>query len=246
MRRLKNQEMSANPADLKDKPARKKGMLNRFKRAAATGALALGLALGTAPLVVPAVAQANQTTRVLGQEVPFGRLDRTLREMEQEMNEIGRVDEHFPDETYDYYWRGVDVPGFRIIVSLRPEGEHRNRVTVRFPAERETNPDLEGRDRGARGMDIDRFAGMVEEMTGGPLERVKIITNSGTFRSGGEDVPYTNAYILPVDDQGRVTTSLGEGQYLAFTVTYWGSRVVGSSAVIAEPDNITTMRVASR
>ena len=48
-----------------------------------------------------------------------------------------------------------------------------------------------------------------------------------------------------MDSEGKITSSLGNGQYLMFGATYYGNNLFGGPCILAEPNNITTMEVAS-
>jgi hypothetical protein len=203
------------------------------------GALALGLVLATGPILfTPQTAKAGQTSV---QKMKIVRLDKTLRELDK-ATETYRGGEHFPNAgNKQRYSIAATIPGeMTAIVAL---GSDVKRLVVTFPKTRDVDPTSKG--AGIRGLILDQFAKAVEEQTGQKLERVKIVLETGTFEHKGQEQSYTNIYLLPVDAEGKITSSMGKGQYVTFVASYHGNKVLGAISVLAEPHDRPTMEVAA-
>jgi len=216
-----------------------------FKLGVAGWTLITSLNLGSlgAAFLMPRNAKAAEHKTVLGQKLNVVRLDRPLIDLDKETNKYRRV-EFFPDEHNPRYSTAVTIMNeVRFIVTLSQSGKLR-RLTIRFPPKRDKDPNSRG--AGLRGVDLHEFARLVRGLTGEELSRVRIILQTGTFEYKGKETMYTNAYILPVDEQGNVTTCVGNGQYVIFGASYYADKVYSSIGFLVEPDNRTTMRIASR
>ena len=206
----------------------------------------LGLgSLGTA-LLLPRSAEAAKAIeqkKVLGQKVTVVKLDKPLIELD-EATEKYRGNEYFPDRTNKMKYQNVaQIQGeVTFLVSLHQDGK--GRLTVAFPPEREDNPDARG--AGIRGADLTKFARLVGALTGQRLTRVRIILDRGTTQYKGKTTAFTNAYMLPVDSNGNVTTNTGNGQYLVYGASYYADTVHSDIGLLVEPNNKTTMKVAQR
>ncbi len=216
-----------------------------FKLGAAGWVLINSLNLGSlgAAFLMPRSAKAAEHKTVLGKKLNVVRLDRPLIELDKETSKYRRV-EFFPDEHNPRYYTAVTIMNeVRFIVALSESGKLR-RLTVRFPPTRDKDPDSRG--AGLRGVDLHEFARVVQGLTGERLSRVRIILETGKFEYKGKETMYTNAYILPVDEQGNATTCVGNGQYVVFGASYYADKLYTSIGFLVEPNNKTTMKVASR
>ncbi|MBU0532799.1 hypothetical protein KKB44_04890 [Candidatus Micrarchaeota archaeon] len=227
-------------------------ILRKFKRVGEAGVVALGLAFGIgAPLIIPGIARAQDVV-INGRTIDLTvvRLNRTLGELDRE-TERYREDEFFPASHNNHtYSIAAVIPGeVDITITLASQGDNKG-LDVVFPAEREsTRAPVEitpGVVVGVRGLDLNGFAAIVQEFTGQELQRVRIVLETGTFELRGVETTYTDIYVLPVDQQGRVLTSLGGGEYVVFGATYYGDTLRGGVVVLAEPTTTSTVAVAMR
>ena len=222
----------------------------KFFKLGAGGAVlitSLGLgSLGTA-LLMPGsakAAKAIEQKKVLGQKLNVVRLGRPLIDLDKETRAYRRG-EFFPDK-YNKRWysNSVVIPEEVEMIVTLSQDEKVKRLTVRFPPARDNDPNSRG--AGLRGAELHKVARLVQGLTGERLGRVKIILQTGTFDYKGKETMYTNAYILPVDEQGNATTCVGNGQYVAFGASYYADKVYTSIGFLVEPNNHTTMEIASR
>jgi|GEM_PF-3141244 len=248
-RRLKSQELArASPTSRRETISRG-GVLSKFRTAAAAATLAFALACGTASVVTPTTVRAEEAVvkskKVNLESLTVVKLKKPLKDLDNE-SEKYRQGEFIPngDNGVENYSNHLRVPGeVGFLVTLSGDGKQKV-LGVRFPAERDTSPDAE--EPGLRGADLQKFAKLVKKMTGKELERVKIIVDVGTYKNNGKEMTYANAYFLPIDSEGKVITNVGNGSYLAYTTSYYGSTVLGAESMIVEPNNQTTLALARR
>jgi hypothetical protein len=242
MKALKKEEVMRRVQTSRDTNVSKTGILRQFRRTAEAGALALGLlTLGAAPLLVPSTAKA-EAARTDISRLRTVRVTRALSELDGETEQY-RGTERIPTRRDPIYSNAATIPGeVTAIVGYNPR--HGHRLVVTFPRERDSDPSAEG--AGIRGLSLDQFARVVRERTGQELRRMRIILETGTFQRSGQETTYTNIYVLPVDAEGRVLTSLGSGRYLMYGASYYGSTLRGGVSILAEPHDRTTMAIAMR
>lgn len=197
------------------------------------GGLLAGLAATSCvgSLIVPkkahAEAQQRRTPRVITLDRPLAELDRATQPYRQA--------EVFPNERTPQYSNAVVLPrevGFIVAINNR---EDRRGLNITLGSREPLRADLNS------------FARMVRDTSRHALNRVKIILDRGSEQVDGREVPYTNAYVLPIDSQGNAITGLGEGRYLIYGASKSGDRVGGASPyILQEPENRHTVAVLQR
>lgn len=245
MRSLKGPaEMGRAPEVSRISDVPRNGLLRQFRRAGLAGLTALGLAAGSAALLAPsmAFAQVGTVSRIDVSKLRTVRVDKALVELDRETDPYRGAEGVTKGPDGNTYTNAVTVPGkMSAIVGLSSKGRN---LVVTFRPELDTDPAATR--KGVRALSLDRFAEVVKQETGQELERVKLIIKQGTFERGGVTTEYTDVYVLPVNKQGRILTSLGNGQYLMFGASYFGDTLRGAVAKLAEPNDTTTLAVAMR
>jgi hypothetical protein len=175
-----------------------------------------------------------QTRDVGGKTLSVVELDRTLRDLDRETENKYERREHQANESNGHTYQNIAIVPHKVsvLVSLNKKTSERS---VGVTADGLAAP---------IGVAIDEFASLVQAATDQPLKRVKIVLERGTFEQGGKEIEYTNGYILPVDGDGKVTSHLGNGEYLMYGVSQFGSTVRGNSAIVSEPSSNPTLDVA--
>lgn len=176
-----------------------------------------------------------QTRDVGGKRLTVVELDRTLKDLDRETERDCQRREYQPDESNgNTYQNAVTVPRkVTVVVTLREGEKQEKRVSVAantLPA--------------PLGAAIDEFADLVERTTDQPLKRVKIVLERGTYEEGGTTKEYTNGYILPIDENGKVTSHLGNGEYLAYAISQYEKTLERDPAIVSEPSSTPTLDVA--
>ena len=228
-------EKRHNKPGVRSEAPRELGRREFFKLGGAGLVAGLAVASGAGTLLFPKTAHARRR-EVGGQSLTVVQLDRTLSALDQETERRYQRNEHQPsDSNQQTYQSAVTVP--EIVTVLVTLNEVRGQREVAVSAN--TLPR-------AVGTAINDFAGLVQRLTNQPLRRVKIVLERGTFRQGDDEVEYTNGYILPINQQGEVTSHLGNGQYLMYGVSQFGSTVQSDPAVVAEPNRQASLPIAGR
>ena len=234
MRKLEHSEH-----DVHDKASDKAVSRRSFLKSAAIGmGLIAGLQLGFRPGV--AMAQ-DEYREVGGRQLRVIRLDRTLAEMDRDTAQYrDPAHEHMPGSTNNYvYSNDIVVPNeVSFIVSIDRNNDAR-RLVVRFPANRETNPNPPS--PGVRVMNLNDFASYVRSLTGREMERVKFILESGTFQYNGNETRYTSMYMFPLDANGNILTRRGNGEFVVVDCSYYADQVNSGISLIAEPNRRDTI-----
>jgi len=213
----------------------------KFCKLGITGAVLLGaLNFGAVTsFFVPRAVQAQEQVELQGKKLTVVKLDKTLAELDKETQKY-RGEEYFPSEEIPSYSTHVKVPDEVVyLVTLRPRGGD-NTLVMLFPAER----DLKNKDPKTKGkglLSLNEFAGYVREISGKDMERVKIILEHGTFDYKGKETTYTNAYIFPLDADGKILTRRGNGEYVVYTGVYYADTAGGGLNLIIEPYNRDTL-----
>jgi hypothetical protein len=228
-------EMRHNKPGVRSETPRELNRREFFKLGGAGLVAGLAVASGAGTLLFPKTAHARQR-EVGGQTLTVVQLDRTLNALDQETERRYQRQEHQPSDRNGHtYQSAVTVPEtVTVLVTLN---ETRSQRDLSVSARTLPRP---------VGTAIDDFAGLVQSVTNQPLRRVKIVLERGTFRQGEQDVEYTNGYILPVNSEGQVTSHLGNGEYLMYGVSQFGSTVQSDPAVVAEPNRQASLPIASR
>lgn len=246
-RRLKSQDLArASPTSRRETIPRA-GILRKFRSAATAATFALALACGTASVVTPTTVRAEETEvkskNANVESLKVVKLKKTLKELDKESEQYRR-DEFIPNgkNGVKNYSNRLVVPGeASFLVTFEKSGS--KTVIVRFPEERETNPNAEV--PGARIFDLTTLEEAVKSM-GLELERVDIIGIPETFMRNGEEVGYIRGYIFPKDAEDRLITNIGDGKYVSFSLTLLGDKVFAGPCIVEEPNNQTTMALARR
>lgn len=196
----------------------------KFFKMGAAVALVTGLSFGSSSLLLPSSAQADSKTKeVCGQTLRVVSLSRRLSELDTE-TEPYRDGEHFPSKFNKYtYSNAVLIPEqVTFIVSLNDKDDKAGLAIA-----------IKGRDKPLYA-DLKDFSALVENYSGSKLDRVKIVIERGVQNSGGKEVNYSNAYIIPVDYNGEPTTKLNDKEYLVFVGAQLGDRASARPFVMAD------------
>jgi hypothetical protein len=180
----------------------------------------------------------QKTMVVQGRTLTLVQLDKPLATLEQE---TGRAHEVLG---YSAYTNFIKMPSAEFGVTFdSADHKHPYYLTVAFSESKEKDPTV--KPPGLRGTDLGEFADLVKGC-GKPLERVKLIAETGTFNNNGIETPYINVYIIPVNAAGKAITCLGDGKYLIYNVSYYDDVVGGGTMVLVEPTSQYSIQIASR
>ncbi len=210
-------------------------------------ALLAGLIAG--PMVFPKMARAQdaQQEQVQGQKLSVVQLDKPLAQLEKETAALTFNLRETPsrrastETPVGYGITLITSEGTTFVVDVNDSGKWG--FAVVFSAK---NQHEDSTGDGTRGAYLSEFVNLVEKQTGRKLERVKIILDTGRTTYNGKEVPLTNAYLLPINSYGKVTTGLGGGKYLIYGVSSYATVVSSGPVIILEPNSQYTLSLASR
>lgn len=214
-----------------------------FFKLASGAVLATGLMV--APMVFPKAARAQDATTTATarqkqiQNLNVTQLDKPLSQLETETSRIAVYQRVMTDgKKFTCQSTSVQTNDVNFIVDLTTM----KLGVVFYP---QLDDSTRGAGAGTRGVDLHDFAKMVENQTGKKLEGVKIVLETGTFMYKGKETQYTNAYILPIDAQGKITTALGAGKYFIYGASYYAdNHVAGEPAILMEPNGTYSLSLS--
>ncbi len=207
----------------------------QFFKVGGTG-LAVGAAMtsGLGTLLFSRKANAA-VRRIGGRDILVLPLERDLSDMDRDSEQY-RGGERQPTEEDPEYRNHSTVPREVTFTVTLNNPSDRRRLIVDIPTQ----------DRAWR-VDLNSFVTFVRDNTEHQINRVKLVIERGTVREDGEDVPYTDVLVIPVDGQTRATTARENGEYLVFGASKTGDRVTDPNMyVIKEPTEEHTIPVAPR
>ena len=213
-----------------------------FKLPSSKVLLGIGLVFSFAgPMIFPKAIRAQDAKQELvqKQKLTVVQLEKPLAQLEKETSKMAADGNAMSDGTR-FTSKSASVLTGQITFIADMSDMH---LTVAFDA----TLDAPGPNAGMRGADLHDFAKLVEKQTGKKLEGVKIILDTGTFTYNGKQAPYTNAYLLPIDSQGKITTALGDGKYLVYGASYYAdNHVAGEPGILIEPNRTYSLSLAYR
>lgn len=251
MGRLQHNDITQVRSPEKTRPFHTLGVTPFVSRVMLGSALAFGgAALGGGAVVScllvsrSAMAQGDEKVEVGGRKFQVLKLDMTLAKYEAEMRKDPntRVYEQIPGPSgARVYTQTVSMgstwPEF--VIALDFKNLH-GRKTVGVDIKKAEQDRITG-ELNISNIDLNGFMQFVHKEFGGQVTRVRTIIERGTYEENGVELPYTNAYILPVDLDGTLMTRLGNGQYLAVLVGYDCGKITAAQVVITEPGGQDTL-----
>ena len=173
--------------------------------------------------------------RIGGRNILVVPLERALSAMDRDSEQY-RGTEHQPTERDPEYRNNSTVPReVTFIVALNNPSDTR-RLTVNIPTQEE-----------GWEINLNDFARFIRANVDHQVNRVKLVIERGTVREDGEDVPYTDVFVIPIDSEGRATTPRENGEYLVFGASKTGDEVTDPNMyVLKEPTEEHTIPVAPR
>jgi hypothetical protein len=217
-------------------------LLEAARTVALGTAIAMGTAIAVAPVLTPNIAMAQDENRdVGGRTVRVLRLDRSLADLDRDTSRYRDPShEHMPGQQNNYvYSNDIVIPNEVTFVVSLDRANNSRWIYVRFPANRETNPNTPS--PGLRAFDLNDFNSYVNSLSGQDFTRVKFIIETGTFQYNGRETKYTNLYLFPLDSSGNILTRRGNGEFIEFDVSYYADRAIGGISLLIEPNNRDTI-----
>jgi hypothetical protein len=210
-----------------------------IKREVLLAGLALGI--GAAPIILSAPrAQDTKQEQVQGQKLPVMQLEKSLAQLEKETAKMAIYNRPMSDgQKFTCQSTSVQTNDVNFIVNIE-----KMELGVLFDHKKDNpTPALVA---GNRAADLTGFANLVEKQTGKRLEGVKIILDTGSVTYNGKTVSLTDAYVIPIDSQGKITTGLGNGKILIYGISYYADVVKSNPVILLEPNSQYTLSLAIR
>ena len=200
-----------------------------------------GAGFVVAPLIVPAVARAQEGEFTLGgRAFKVLGLSETLSAMDAASGKYRGHERLSRLDSRDYI-NEVNVSGEVRFMLMYNAQYSRWAVHTTFPVEREAP---EARDKpaaGTRTAHLNDFVRFVEANFGQKVVRFKMIVQSLPYEENGQTKTNVRLYLLPTDAQGRTFTKVGFGQHLVYLVNYYDNTSESAMMVVSEPPGKDTL-----